>query len=147
MTLGFSAFSTTLNISSSAIVTPNSDDFNVVMLESGTDLSDTTATPTLHYGATAEETLFNNYSGGSRVSLKANFTNPGQYVMYKAYIYNLGEYDAYFDKVIFENVEGTNVKKKCTPVGGGGATLELVEQVCESIKIIVVSQANIEISD
>ena len=147
MTLGFAAFSTTLSISSSATVTPNSEDFKVVMLGSETDLSDTTATPKVYYGATAEESLFNNYNGGSSVSLKANFTNPGQYVMYKAYIHNLGEYYAYFDKIIFENVEGTSEKKKCTPVAGGGATLELVEQACESIKIIVVSQGNIEISD
>ena len=31
MTLGFAAFSTTLSISSSATVTPNSDDFKVVV--------------------------------------------------------------------------------------------------------------------
>lgn len=139
MTLGFAAFSTTLSISSSATVTPNSEDFNVVMLGSKTDLSDEYSHVTVYNGASAEDALISNYKGGSSLSLNANFTNPGQYVVYNAYIHNFGEYDAYFDKIIFENVEGTSEKKTCTPVAGGGATLELVEQACESINMTVVA--------
>ena len=60
MTLGFAAFSTTLSISSSATVTPNSEDFKVVMLGSETDLSDRTATPKVYFTAVGNKNVLYN---------------------------------------------------------------------------------------
>lgn len=147
MTLGFAAFSTTLSISSSATVTPNSDDFKVVISGNKDDPYDLNVDFVEYNGASAGDCFINNYKGGTSVSTNVNFTEPGQYVIYDSFIHNLGKYVAYFDKIIFENIEGTSVKKRCVPIENGGANPELVERACDSIKIVVITSGDIEVID
>ncbi len=136
LTIGFAAFSSTLTISSSATVTPNADTFKVGFstarnsLTSGTiapnivPASDDVVKPTATNATITETTI----SG-----INVGFTEPGSYVSYSAYIYNAGEYDAYLNDVILENVSGKTVNKEC--VAGEGATQALVEAACNDITL------------
>lgn len=130
MTLGFAAFSATLNISSSASVTPSSSDFNVEFLENVVSTYVVThpggfrgIEPIVSGGANGS---IIEVSGTSISGLKANFTAPGQTVAYDFYVANTGNYDAYLRSVEFGNVS-------CIP--GTDATSGMVEDACGSISI------------
>lgn len=130
MSLGFAAFSTTLSISSSASVTPNSSDFNVEFLENVVS----TYVVTHPGGVGGIEPIVSGGANGSIIEvggtsisgLKANFTAPGQTVTYDFYVANTGNYDAYLRSVEFGNVS-------CIP--GTDATSGMVEDACGSISI------------
>lgn len=108
MTLGFAAFSTTLSISSSATVTPSSEDFKIKMYGFKDNdslnafysnyemkdeyLSDTSVWAT---GNTSghENGIIDN-STNTISGIKANFTAPGEFVYYHVIIRNEGKYAA-----------------------------------------------------
>ena len=138
MTLGFAAFSSTLNISSSAIVTPNSDDFKVVISGSDTDFSVSEIGYVAENGATADVGFCNGFECNSS---NVQFTEPGQKVTYKAYVHNIGKYVAYIKTIEFANVNGTEHKKICSAVENGGATQTLVDAACEGIRVYCQSPA------
>ena len=139
MTLGFAAFSTTLSISSSASVTPNSEDFKVVLSRSDTSVinSDTleqdcippqfseTGNTQMGYGC-----LGNDYFRDS----DAQFTVPGQSVEFIMYAHNIGEYDAYLNSVTYDVLDNGEYKK-CRAFTD--ATSSLVQAACEGIKMTV----------
>ena len=139
MTLGFAAFSTTLSISSSATVTPNSEDFKVVLSRSDTSVinSDTleqdcippqfseTGNTQMGYGC-----LGNDYFRDS----DAQFTVPGQSVEFIMYAHNIGEYDAYLNSVTYDVLDNGEYKK-CRAFTD--ATSSLVQAACEGIKMTV----------
>ncbi len=134
--IGFASFSRTLTISSSAAVNPNADDFKVVL--SGSSSSNTTSViPTL------SATGVTNFTGGtatissdglSITGLKANFTEPDQKVTYTFYARNTGKYIAYRNNLVFNNISGQSVRKKCTP--GTGADATMVASACNGIDVI-----------
>ena len=134
--IGFAAFSATLNISSSASVTPDSSDFSVEFLQNITSAYKTHdggldgITPTTSGGATGSEI---EVSGTSVRGLKANFTAPGQSVLYDFYIANTGMYDAYLKEIKFSNVSGKDSNVVCT--ASDDATSSLVEAACNGIYI------------
>lgn len=146
MSLGFAAFSTTLNISSSANVTPNSNDFKILLYPSaistygteqhsgGSDSDDVYIYSETSNGAKAENVVLNS-STTSLSGLKANFTEPGQSVTYIVYAGNTGAYDAYLTAINFANISGTSSNKVCTP--GDNATASLVSAACNAISISV----------
>ena len=139
MTLGFAAFSTTLSISSSATVTPSSEDFKVVLSRSDTSVinSDTleqdcippqfseTGNTQMGYGC-----LGNDYFRDS----DAQFTVPGQSVEFIMYAHNIGEYDAYLNSVTYDVLDNGEYKK-CRAFTD--ATSSLVQAACEGIKMTV----------
>ena len=135
MSLGFAAFSTTLNISSSASVTPDSGNFYLGFYPSETpSLDDATITPTTSVGATGSSVTLS--SGSTAISgLTANFTEPGQTITYNFYVGNESEYDAYLHGITFLNASGANSNKVCT--AGEGATVSLVESACNAISMTV----------
>lgn len=148
MSLGFAAFSTTLNISSSASVNPNNEDFKVRFCNNTT------------LGSCADDSKvyasdFTVFGGASNVvadisgltgNFETSFTKPGQRITYKFYVHNLGEYDAYLRSAYFENLEnGTYKKCTATTTDSTKATDSLVQAACEGIMIeVVVRGANYE---
>ena len=124
LSIGFAAFTTSLNISSSAEVSPSSSNFNVSL--STTSNSATTgsvaATGTGATGANATLTA-------TRISgLKATFTAPGQSVKYSFYAYNGGSFLAYLNSVVIGS-------KTCTAVEGTNQSY--VDSACNGISISV----------
>ena len=135
MSLGFAAFSATLNISSSASVTPDSGSFYLGFYPSTTPmLDDALIAPTTSGGATGSSVTLS--SGSTTISgLTANFTEPGQTITYNFYVGNESEYDAYLRGIEFLNVNGASSNKVCT--AGNGATISLVESACNAISMTV----------
>lgn len=128
LSIGFAAFSATLNISSSASVTPNSDTFSVKFSVSANEL---TVSPVAPSGVTANVAatngVINNSTNPTISNLSASFTAPGQYVMYTFYARNMGEYTAYLNSVNFLG------EKVCTSASGNAN--ELVQSACEDVTI------------
>lgn len=151
MTLGFAAFSTTLSISSSASVTPNSEDFKInvygfkdataieKMFSTGeildSDLSDSFGYANGFYDATSDVASINNATH-TISNIKGYFEKKG-HVIYHFIIKNEGKYDAYLDisNLIFNSNENqylaNTLSPTCTP--GDGATSSLVEDACNGV--------------
>ena len=138
MSLGFTAFSSTLSISSSASVTPDSSTFSVGFYPDTTaalaNAPENFISPSTTGGTSASDISFE--EGSSTVQgLNANFTAPGGSATYSFYVGNSGEYDAYLRAINFNNVTGSNLNKVCT--AGTGATASLVDAACDDITISV----------
>ena len=130
LSVGFAAFSTTLNISSSASVNPNSDNFKVRFSTNQNSLVVSAVTPSANSnGLTASNGSINNTTNPTLTNLSATFTSPGQYVEYTVYARNEGEYTAYLNSVNFIG------NKTCEPVGE--TTPALVTSACSSINTVV----------
>ena len=128
LSIGFAAFSTTLNISSSASVSPSSDTFSVKFSTSQNSLVVGAVTPSSKTtGITTTDGVIDNGANPTIKNLSATFTNPGQYVEYTFYARNEGEYTAYLNNINFLG------DKTCT--GETGTTASLVTSACESINI------------
>lgn len=134
MSLGFAAFSATLNISSSASVTPSSSDFKVVFSKAKNgvvnDENDTIyGQPHItSNGVTATV----GHVGYTTISdLEVNFTSPGQYVEIDVFAHNKGKYDAYLRAINITNFDNGSYKKCSTTT----ATDALVQSACEGLKI------------
>lgn len=121
MSLGFATFSTTLNISSSATVSPNSGDFNIVFVPS----NDRGTADNVYCDVTnTADCTSAKIVGTSLSGIKATFDSPDSLVYYKVDIYNSGKYDAYLTNINFG-------EKNC--VAGDDATVSLVAAACEGI--------------
>lgn len=136
ISVGFAAFSSTLNISSSANVTPSSSDFSVVFSSSQYAITTNNQTGTVvngvgTYGAQGGITnLYRNSASG----LIAEFTEPGNKLDITIYAHNIGEYDAYLTGITLGSVDGEN-QKVCT--ASSDASDSLVQSACEGISISV----------
>ena len=137
MTIGFAAFSSTLTISSSATVTPNGEDFSVDLSGSPTDLDvKEVSYSSASVGVTSGKLTID----GLNVSTSdIQFTEPGQKIVFDAYVHNVGKYTAYTRELLYNNISGTEVKKRCTPIDGGGATPDYVEAACDYINAFSMS--------
>ena len=138
MSLGFAAFSTTLNISSSASVTPDSSTFSVGFYPASTAaLANAPASPVVASttGGTSASDISVEEGSSTIQGLNANFTAPGGSATYSFYVGNSGEYDAYLRAINFNNVTGSNLNKVCT--AGTGTTASLVDAACDDITISV----------
>lgn len=138
MSLGFAAFSSTLSISSSASVTPDSSTFSVGFYP---DATATLANAPASFisvsttgGASASELILE--EGSASISgLNASFTAPGGSATYSFYVGNSGEYDAYLRAINFNNITGASSNKVCT--AGTDATDSLVQAACNDISVSV----------
>lgn len=145
MSLGFAAFSATLNISSSASVTPSSDGFKLHLHNQTThtsDLSSQIANIVGYNGAIAGTPA--KYLPTNSLSIHpfgGTFTAPGQYIELKAYIVNEGYYDAYLGDIIYNNVDGTDSFVSCTIPSDSDASQALVDAACDDFTV------NVEIDD
>ena len=130
VTLGYAAFSSTLTISSSAEVRPDSSLFNVDFSSSSSAVETNPITATLNKtvdGFSATDATIDNTSEPVITNLKATFTEPGQSATYSFYAYNAGEYVAYLNSIVFD---GT---KTCT--AKTGTTQSLVDSACTGITL------------
>ena len=131
LSIGFAAFSATLNISSSASVTPNSDSFSVKFSTNKNSLVvDEVVPSSISSGITASNGIIKNNYNPTITNLSANFNNPGQYVEYTFYARNEGEYTAYLNNINFIG------NKTCT--GDTETTDSLVQSACDDITITAV---------
>ena len=128
MTIGFAAFSTTLNISSSASVTPNNDSFVLKFSTNKDSLVEADIEPAIIHGnATATNGKINNLGNPTISNLSATFTEPGQFIGYSFYVRNEGLYTAYLNSINFIG------EKVCTP--SDGTSEELVRDACKYIEV------------
>ena len=136
VTLGFAAFSNSLNIKPSADVAPDASTFNVDFSSSNSSLSTDPVTPTKSPGSLVATNATISNEGDPTISgLSATFTAPGQSVTYTFYANNIGEYNAYLNSITFANASSGDSFKVCTP--GGGTTASLVTAACEDITVSV----------
>ena len=141
MSLGFAAFSATLNISSSASVTPDSSEFKLHLHNQTTHTSDFTEqiyNIVGYNGALAGTPVkYHPLEGLLIPYMKGSFTAPGQYVELIVYIVNEGAYDAYLNDIIFNNYDGTDSFVYCSIPDGSDATQSLVDAACDDFSVTV----------
>ena len=130
LSIGFAAFSTTLNISSSTSVNPNSDSFSVRFSSSENVLSETPIPPSAYEGGVYSFTnaVINNSGNPTLSNISVSF-NQGGYIEYSVFVRNEGEYTAYLNSINF------NGNKTCTPVGDTDPNL--ADAACEDMQIRV----------
>ena len=134
LTVGFSAFSSSLLVKTRLSVNPNSGTFNVKFSNSANRLDESQVVPTKSTDIfTAYNGVIDNSGIPTIANLGGEFTQPGETITYDFYTLNTGEYNAYLTDVIFNNVDGESVNKKCTSVDGTNQTA--VDQACNSISI------------
>lgn len=139
LAVGFAAFSTSLKISQTATVKPSDESFNVSFSSSSNSFAENNVA-----GVVSDESVMtatsasidnSNYKAPVIKNLSAQFTEPGQSVVYTFYAYNKGNYDAYLKSIVFENEQTASSFKKCT--AGTGTTDALVQSACNDIKVTV----------
>ena len=130
MSLGFAAFSTSLKLSSSAMVTPDDATFSVKFSTNKDELIVDDVVPSeISSGLTASNGVIDNSAAPTLKNLSVEFTVPGQYVEYTFYARNEGEYTAYLNNVYFDG------QKKCS--ADEGVEQSLVDSACSSINLLV----------
>ena len=130
MSLGFAAFSTSLKLSSSAMVTPDDATFSVKFSTNKDELIVDDVVPSeISSGLTASNGVIDNSAAPTLKNLSVEFTVPGQYVEYTFYARNEGEYTAYLNNVYFDG------QKKCS--AGEGVDQSSVDSACSSINLLV----------
>ncbi|MBO5121324.1 MAG: hypothetical protein J6C28_06545 [Bacilli bacterium] len=129
LSIGFAAFSTTLNISSSASVSPSSDTFKVKFSTSSDSLVEG---PVVSSNNTMTTTsgVIDNSSNPTIKGISVTFTSPGEYAEFTFYARNEGEYTAYLNNINFLG------EKVCT--AETGTTDSLVQSACSLIDMIFV---------
>ena len=135
LSLGFAAFSNTLTIKSSADVTMSSENFDVDFSSISTDVETSNIVPKIVGDMTADSAVIDNSSNPIISNLKAHFTYPGQKATYEFYAYNKGAYDAFLKRITYNNVDGSNSIRVCTPAEG--TTEALAAAACEHILVSV----------
>ena len=152
MSLGFAAFSSTLTISSSATVTPNSDDFKVVVYGAVTQEETTredffttgpnmanwsssyaVAFDTDNVGINETNAVINN-ANFTVSNMSSGFTEPSySYIDYYYLIKNEGAYGAYISIPDYLKEKYLSGEHMGTCTAGDGATEELVQDACQSV--------------
>ena len=153
MSLGFAAFSVNLNVSSSATVTPNEEDFKIKIYgvkdndalndfgESGyvfdeRYLSDTIGVASINGDNMSAETAVIDNKNHTISGVKGLFGNQTGEVAYPFVIRNEGKYDAYIDLSEFIDDSVVNGLYKPTCVGDEGATETLVDAACNGLNLL-----------
>ena len=146
VTLGFAAFSTTLNIKPSASVSPTGSTFNVDFSSSDSAVETNLVTPVKDPDSiTAGNATINNAGSNPEIrGLTATFTEPGQDVTYTFYVHNIGEYDAFLKSITYNNAASGSTFRKCT--AGGGTTDSLVQNACDDITVSVKVGSDAEVT-
>ena len=151
MSLGFAAFSSTLTISSSATVTPNSDDFKVVVyglkslsgfdieevFASGPDMTEwssdyASALDSYNTGVNATNAVIDN-TNFTVSNMSAEFTEPSQIIGYVFLIKNEGKYGTYISIPQYLKDMYLSGEHMGTCTAGEGATEELVQAACNGV--------------
>ena len=159
LSIGFAAFSNSLNIKSSANVNPSDKDFKIVFSKerdtfvSGNEIINAT-------GDINENTKKGSINdiGDTLYNLETEFTTPGESVEYSLYIKNIGAYNAVLNKLEIEEAELTsditvdnyyivdNGSVKCYAKKDpqNKANEELLKEACNNIRLKVKLQQESE---
>ena len=159
LSIGFAAFSNSLNIKSSANVNPSDKDFKIVFSKerdtfvSGNEIINAT-------GDINENTKKGSINdiGDTLYNLETEFTTPGESVEYSLYIKNIGAYNAVLNKLEIEEAELTsditvdnyyivdNGSVKCYAKKDpqNKANEELLKEACNNIRLKVKLQQETE---
>ena len=159
LSIGFAAFSNSLNIKSSANVKPSDKDFKIVFSKerdtfvSGNEIINAT-------GDINENTKKGSINdiGDTLYNLETEFTTPGESVEYSLYIKNIGAYNAVLNKLEIEEAELTsditvdnyyivdNGSVKCYAKKDpqNKANEELLKEACNNIRLKVKLQQETE---
>jgi len=143
LSIGFASFSRTLEIESSAEVTPVNT-FSVVFSSSDSEVLENAVTPVLTPDPTTNQNVIlsatnatiSNGVTPTISNLAATFSEPGQKVEYTFYVHP-SEFDAYLRAVTFNNVTGDTLTKKCVAKDASDTTASTVTAACESINLSV----------
>lgn len=127
LSICFAAFSSILNVQSSANVKPYNSTMNVIFSNAQDKAEVTEITPTVTPNSlVATNGITDNSNDPTFSNLSATFTVPGQTAVYKFYAYNAGELNAFLKSIVFENITGQNATKVCT--ASAGTSDELVQK-------------------
>lgn len=126
MSLGFAAFSATLNISSSASVTPNSEDFKIRFVGINGD----NQVPSVNSSGDAV-TGFISDDGLSISGIKVPMSKPGDGAEYEVFVENQGQYDAQIKEIGIKNIVGDTVSRRCS---GNDVSPQLLSNFCSTIR-------------
>ena len=132
LSIGFAAFSSTLTISSTADIVPETGSFNVGLSKISGGLLAGNISPTINSNnSTANDINISNDNSSLLISgASVVFRNSGT-VTYTFYAYNAGQYVAYLNSVVFNNVTGTNSFKRCEAISG--TTQQQLTTACNSL--------------
>lgn len=139
LSLGFAAFSRTLDIRALAEVGPTKSDLKVNFSSSGEVLAIDPVVAETTSGVSATDGHIDNTKETPLInSLGASFTAPGQKVVYKFYAANVGEYDAFLKSIQFGTATGS-ATKTCTakPNSESIPTQSLLDAACNDIILSV----------
>ena len=139
LTVGFAAYSGTIQIEYEYHVAPNQATFNVNLTSNPHKIVVGKITPTTTGGAVGGRATIDDAKDPVIRHLHAVFSKPGQTVTYKFYARNIGEYKAYLNNIIFNNIEKTNSFKNCYVSKNGKVepSDETVKKICDGISISV----------
>lgn len=130
MSLGFAAFSTTLDITSSANVKPNSADFSVKFSAEKDSLVVTPIAPSLNpNNLVGPRAMINNDGMPILKNINVAFKNPGDYIEYTVYARNEGLYTAYLNNI--------NFLGEVACVADRDTSSSLTAQACDAMSISV----------
>lgn len=141
LSVGFASFSRTLNIESSAEVSPVNN-FNVVFSSEDDEVLTGPIAPTLTPDTedasviSASNAIIDNDGNPTISDLAVNFSEPGQKAEYNFYVHP-SVFDAYLRSVTFNSVAGDTKTKVCTAKDTEDTTASTVEAACESISLKV----------
>lgn len=77
--------------------------------------------------------------GSTIKNIRVHFYAPGQYAIYKFYVYNAGKEDLYLNDIIFKDILYTNTRKICRPINPN-VSEESVKDVCNYITLGVINE-------
>lgn len=139
LSVGFASYSSKLNISSSASVSPVNN-FKVLFSSSSSSLAtdNITATVSNAENVSATPATINNGNAIPSLSgLSATFSEPGQSAEYTVYVTS-SEYDAYLKTITYGIVDADNSSyKKCTATDADTTNASSVAAACDSINLKV----------
>lgn len=80
-------------------------------------------------------TAENAYLYGTTIrNIRAHFYAPGQYAIYKFYVYNAGRETLYLNDIVFKDIPYTNTRKICEPMNLN-TSYESIRDVCDNITL------------
>ena len=142
LSVGFAAFSTSLNINTAARLTPGANNWNVGFSVNGTDLADVSTASTKAANESGNPGVIDvtKYTIGQNTNATLSAT-AGSSVSYSLNILNKGSLTAYLDEVDFDNVAitcsnapaGSSSQIDSNTTSNGGNTTTITAAECQAM--------------
>lgn len=140
ISIGLAAFSNSLNIDSSATVTPTDANFKVVFSSNANSMETNNLVATKNSDEIiATNAIIDNSikNSPSITNLSASFTNHNQKATYTFYVRNEGLYDAYLTSINYASIPGKDVFKECRAKNEENSNETLITNACTGISVSV----------